>query len=192
MLLALAAGDGLGAVSTGMDPETSLRFWQLDVEGLSLRLVQRLPDQTRAFFVGRGFSSEAAERIAQSCVFQTILRHPAEATFGGTLGIDLRDWQVQQAGRRQTLLLADSWDPVWAEMDEPESARIAFRWSLFPTEQGFEPGDYNWGMISFGLSPGSRFDLHLQWRLGDAKREGAIQGIVCALDAESIETIETR
>ena len=34
-------------------------------------LVQRLPDQTRAFFRARGLGAAQAERPAQSCVLQT-------------------------------------------------------------------------------------------------------------------------
>ena len=183
----LVLDTGLGAVSTGIDPESSLRFWQLDAEGLSVRLVQRLPDQIRAFFLGRGFGSGAADRFARSCVFQTILRHPAEGIHEGTLGVDLAEWVVERSGDRHPLALAESWDLIWAEMGELESARIAFRWALFPTQQEFEPGDYNWGMISFGLPPGSPFDLHLKWRLGDREVVGTIEGIDCALDADSNE-----
>lgn len=43
-------------------------FWKF------YNLVQRPPDQTRAFLRARGFGAAQAERIAQSCVFQATFR----------------------------------------------------------------------------------------------------------------------
>ena len=79
----------------------------------------------------------------------------------------------------------ERWDDVWQEGEESQAARIAMRWSLLPTRQRFEPGDYNWGMTGFGLPPGSVFDLELILRLGDKRVARSIDGIVCAPDREA-------
>ena len=50
------------------DEQAQLPYWEIRDAGMSLRLVQRLPDQTRGFFTARGFSAEHAERI-ELCIF---------------------------------------------------------------------------------------------------------------------------
>ena len=49
-----------------------------------------------------------------------------------------------------------------------------------PTRQHFEPGDYNWGMTSYGLPPGSRFDLRLRITVGGKPLEALVEGLECA------------
>jgi len=53
--LMIAATSGV-VVSTGTDEEAQLPYWQAADGSVSIRLVQRLPDQTRGFFLARGFS----------------------------------------------------------------------------------------------------------------------------------------
>lgn len=174
-------------VSTGIDAEANLPYWELSAPGMSVRLVQRLPDQTRAFFLARGFSREAVELIAQSCVFQTVFRNTSAAADPGPLEYDLREWVVQAGGRRQGMKTREDWAVIWAELDTPKAARIAFEWALFPTRQTYHPGDYNWGMSIFGLEPGSRFDLTLVWQQYGERHSARIEGLQCAPDAPHSE-----
>ena len=160
-LLVLTAGFASGAIAseieTSRDPETGLRAWSWSHEEISLRLLQLLPDRTRAFFLGRGFPPDAADRIGRSCVFQTIFRNDGTHV----LEYDLGDWSILHQSNGRLLRTRETWDLVWETRKIAESARIAFRWALLPTVQRFEPGDYNWGMTSFGLPPGEHFGLSL-------------------------------
>jgi hypothetical protein len=168
-------------IERGVDAETGLRSWEWREAGVSLRLVQRLPDQTRGFFQARGFSSAAADRIADACIFQTIFRNESERP----LNYALDDWHVLYRGERGNLMTRERWDAAWREGEASEAARIALRWSLLPTRQQFEPGDYNWGMTGFGLPPGSVFDLELVVQFGSEPVTRTIDGIVCAPDREA-------
>ena len=56
-------------------PPTESADQILKEKGISLRLVQRLPIQSRAFFLARGFNKQQAEIIAQSCIFQTVFKN---------------------------------------------------------------------------------------------------------------------
>ncbi|MEA3278717.1 MAG: hypothetical protein U9Q81_26140 [Pseudomonadota bacterium] len=165
-------------VITAKDPETGLLSWTWREGGISIELVQRLPDQTRAFFLGRGFPGEAADLVGRSCVFQTIFRNDGERP----VAYDLDDWAVLFRGSRLPLQTRKTWEKEWQAKGIDQAARIAFRWSLLPTTQGFEPGDYNWGMTSFGLSPGERFDLELVISVGGERVVGEIPALVCAAD----------
>jgi hypothetical protein len=168
-------------VIMGIDPQTQLKYWEWHAGGVLLRLTQRLPDQTRAYFLARGFAQADADRIAANCVFQSMFRNTTPAT-SGTVVSDLNDWRIRTNGKPGRLLLREYWRKLWAEREVPESARIAFEWSLLPTYQTYAPGDYNWGMTSYGLSPGSGFDLRFSWHRNGERFEGKIDNIRCAPD----------
>ncbi len=165
-------------VTTGVDKETGLKSWTWHGDGVSLQLAQRLPDQTRAFFLGRGFPAQAADVIGRACVFQTIFRNDGSKP----MSYDLGDWVVHYRDRTMPVLVRHAWESRWQAMGIDQSARIAFRWSLLPTRQRFEPGDYNWGMTSYGLEPGEHFDLALTVDLGGQPVTARMQSIECARD----------
>jgi hypothetical protein len=145
-----------------------------------VQLVQRLPDQTRAFFMGRGFSAEPADIIGQACVFQTIFRNDSKQA----VSYDLGKWEVIHQDNRLPLRVRETWDEQWQTLGVSQSARIAFRWSLLPTRQRFEPGDYNWGMTSFGLVPGEQFDLALTIDYGGHPVHARILAVECAINPD--------
>lgn len=171
-------------VATGTDAEAGLPFWELREPGMSLRLVQRLPDQTRAFFMARGFTREDVELVARNCVFQTVFKNVAQDEDAGALEYDLEDWVVRSAGSEGRMQTREYWAEQWSKRGIVKPARIAFEWALYPTRQTYNPGDYNWGMSVFGLPPGSRFDLTVVWRQGGERRSAGIEGVQCAPDAE--------
>jgi len=178
MLLIAAAG-----VSHGIDEEAQFPYWQIEDRGVSVRLVQRLPDQTRGYFQARGFSIDQADLIAQQCVFQTIFKNDrARSTGAGTIQYNLREWVVYSRGREQGLKTREDWQKEWKTRKAPAPAQLAFEWSLLPTHQVYQPGDYNWGMSIFNLAPGSTFDLDVVWHQGGEKQVVRIRDIRCAPD----------
>ena len=180
MLLAQAVLDiALAAeVTSARDAQTGLKSWTWREQGVSIQLLQLLPDQTRAFFIGRGFSADAADGVARACVFHTIFRNDGARP----LSYDLGDWSVRHAGRQQPLRTRERWETRWQRQPLDPASTIAFYWALLPTVQTFQPGDYNWGMTSYGLKPGSRFDLSLRLDVAGQPVQGAIKGLECAPD----------
>jgi hypothetical protein len=185
-MLPLAQAD----VATGIDSDAGLPFWELREPGMTLRLVQRLPDQTRAFFMARGFARADIEPAADNCVFQTIFRNVSQGGDAGPLEYDLGDWSVNSAGSERRMQTREHWAEEWARRGIAKPARIAFEWALYPTRQTYNPGDYNWGMSVFGLQPGSRFDLTVVWRQGGERRSARIEGLQCAPDVGHEEHTE--
>ena len=167
-------------IVTGIDEEANLPFWQWSEQGLSIRLVQRLPDQTRAFFIGRGFNKAAADLIGEGCVFQTVFRNDGQLP----IDYDLSEWRVHRPTGSSGLALKEEWDARWQKLNLSQAARIAFKWSFLPNRQHFEPGDYNWGMTSYGMPPGQRFDLELILHTQDKDILGRIENIECPPDVE--------
>lgn len=180
-ILLLSATPALAAVQQTAEEGSGLPGWQWQGYGASFTFNQRLPDQTRAFFQGRGFLPEQAEPLAADCVFQAIIRNGAEAA--APLTLNLTEWRVTPAGgSAQPLKLEAEWQEQWEHLGVSQPARIAFRWALFPTEQHFAPGDWNMGMITLGLPPGSRFDLEVVWRSGAQEKRQRFPAMQCATD----------
>jgi len=170
-------------VQTGIDKDAQLPYWQISEQGMSLRLVQRLPDQTRGYFQARGFSESDADLIARSCVFQTEFKNISNrGRRPAVLEYNLHNWVVTADGRRQGLKLREDWKPYWQSRGVAMPAQLAFEWSLYPTHQVYKPGDYNWGMSIFNLKPGTRFDLKVVWHQYGKLHSANIRNISCAPD----------
>lgn len=178
----LVAGPVAAAdVEHSREQATGLETWQWQGDGASFTFNQLLPDQSRAYFQGRGFQPMDAEPMALACVFQTIVRNPADADV--PIEMDLSEWRVIPAqGNPGPPRLEIDWQEEWEPRGIGQSARIAFRWSMFPTRQTFQPGDWNMGMVTFGLPPGDRFDLELAWRQGNEPRRMHLDEMRCAPD----------
>ena len=175
---AFLATAALAGIDPELDPKTGLKRWIWHEQGVSIQLAQRLPDQTRGFFLARGFSADQVDRIATACVMQTIFRNDGDRP----VSYDLDDWRVVHAGQERPLNTREYWDRQWRHAEVSQAARIALRWSLLPTRQQFQPGDYNWGMSSYGLPPGSRFDIQIVVNIGGHRVEHRLRDIECAQD----------
>lgn len=171
-----------GAITTGTDEQAMLPYWQYQDEGMSIRFVQRLPDQSRAYFVARGFSAVQADRIAQSCVFQTVFRNISHTGTPSAITYQMQDWVVSHNGKHSKMKTREAWATQWQQLNIAAPARLAFTWSLLPTTQDYQPGDYNWGMSVFDLPPASPFILQLSWQQFGEQRQATIPGMQCAAD----------
>lgn len=185
VIASLFAGSAAAAVefTSGTDEQARLPYWQISDGNMSLRLVQRLPDQTRGYFQARGFTAAQSETIAQACVFQTIFRNTAPPTAKSSqLSYDLGKWRTIYKGKSYPLKTREVWQAVWHKAGASQPAQVAFEWSLLPTQQQYSPGDYNWGMTLYGHAPGARFDLAVSWRQGNKAHRYTFKNIECARD----------
>jgi hypothetical protein len=174
--------DAAPRLETGIDADAPLPYWQISDAGMSLRLVQRLPDQTRGYFLARGFEEPEANLIANSCVFQTVFKNESNHNRPSALQYNLRDWVVTAGGKQQGMKLREDWQREWQHHKVTMAAKLAFEWSLYPTQQVYKPGDYNWGMSIFNLKPGTRFDLKVVWQQFGKTHTALIKDIQCAAD----------
>ncbi len=145
------------------------------------RLTQRLPDQTRAYLLARGFAAGRADFVATRCMFQSMFKNTGSQG-DPAVSINLDDWRVHAAGPQKHMLTREYWKQEWAQREISGSAAIAFEWSLLPTRQVYAPGDYNWGMTSYGLPPGTRFDLDFSWTTDGKLLQGRLNGVECPAD----------
>jgi hypothetical protein len=178
MLISAAA---MADVTQSVDEQTALVSWKIDDGNFELELKQLLPDQTRAFFLARGFSRAIANTIATGCIMQTIGRNSEkEGASAAVIDVDLKLWRMLHNGSEGPIRIKEQWDSEWSSGEVSDKARLAFRWATFPTQQDFAPGDYGWGMTSFALPPGRNFDLKVAWSVAGVEKEAWIRGIQCA------------
>jgi hypothetical protein len=176
-LLFLVLAQTAGAADSRVDPDTGAVTWETRGHGVTLALTQILPDQGRAFYLNRGFPAEAAEVYATSCLFMAVLRNEAAP---GLVTFRLADWTLASAGKARPPRPVADWLAEWRRRGLAEPAVIAFRWSLFPPEQEYAPGDWNQGMLSAGLAPGAAFDLTARWQVAGQAYEGTLKDVRCA------------
>lgn len=182
MLAMSPGGLSAAALTTGIDEQAQLPYWEIRDEGMSLRLVQRMPDQSRGFFLARGFNAEEVEQVAGRCVFQTIFRNISHEAQPSPLHYRQQDWKVQHQDRGISILTREDWAKLWERENAAPAARIAFQWALLPAEQTYEAGDYNWGMTMIDLPPGSRFKLEVTWEQFGETRSFRIEDLQCTSD----------
>jgi hypothetical protein len=167
--------------------ENGLEKWHFIDGDIEIELVQRLPDQTRALLMNHAFSTAVIEQLALGCMFQTIIRNSGKSSTGQVVSIDLTQWRMQHAGRTGSILLKEPLLASWSDEDADPAAKLVIRWGMFPTQQDYLPGDYNWGLTAYGIPPGSRFDLVVTWEEGGTQRSGEIKDIVCAPDVDKLK-----
>lgn len=160
------------------DSVTGIKSWEINSQGVNFSLTQILPDQARAFYVNRGFTLEQAELFASSCVYMTIMRNDSAP---GTVHVIKNNWSVLFNKLPHPLVSVETWMKRLKNRKVKNSALLAFRWAQFPIEQKFEPdGDWNQGMLSIGLPPGSSFDLIVRWDISGKAYKTKLLGVQCA------------
>jgi len=170
----IAAQEKLDPINTA----PGARTWRWSDAGISIRLTHIVPDQLRGFFQARGFKPIDTELISRACIFQTVIRNDTKASI---VNIDLKSWQITtETNEKHSLRVREDWEPIWTRRQVSLPARLAFRWALFPTTQVFHQGDWNMGMSSYGLPPGTRFDLRFSFLVDKKERHGTIKNIECA------------
>lgn len=165
--LVLSAGE----TQTYTDPDTGLLSWQVREPGFSMQLLQLLPDYVRATYMARGLPPDLVETVAGYCVFGTIITNDSQHR----LSYRVADWRyITSDGKAHRLKTKTQWVSEWKERG------VAFRWSILPDDQTFEPGDWSQGFTTIALPPGSTFDLVYSWRYQGETREGKLEGLRCA------------
>ena len=158
--------------------DTGARTWERQVHGVHFSLTQILPEQAQAFYVNRGFTLDQINAYVSSCVYMTVVRNDNAP---GTIHFISNQWTILVNGKQHPLKSVDQWLQQLTTTDLPKSALIAFRWAQFPPEQEYEPGgNWNQGMLSIGLAPGSAFDITARWDIAGNNYEATIQGVECA------------
>ncbi len=177
----------LAEVTHSTNPENGLRGWQYSTGDISIELIQRLPDQTRAMLMNHEFSPAVIEEMALSCMFQTVIRNTGRSGDDALVRIDLTRWVMHHAERSGEILLKEPLLATWTDEDASPAARLVVQWGMFPTQQEYRATDYNWGLTAYGIPPGSVFDLDVSWEAQGSWHTARIEDIVCAPDVDKLK-----
>lgn len=157
-----------------IDPATGLSTWRVQGPVFDIELIQLLPDFVRAVFEAKGLPQEVVDAVGSYCAFGTIVRNCSVAP----LSYNVANWRyvtadgVAHAGRTKA-----EWVKDWREQG------IAFRWTLLPEAQTFQAGDWGQGFTTVQLPPGTRFDLHYDWKQQGETVRHVIKGMQCASES---------
>jgi len=163
--------------SYAIDSVTGAGTWKIHNQGVNFSLTQILPEQAQAFYVNRGFTLKQIKPYSSSCVYMAVLRNDNAP---GTIHFESNKWSVFVNGQSRLLKSVDSWVQQLTTSTTKKSALIAFRWAQFPPEQEYEPGgDWNQGMLSIGLAPGSQFDIVARWDIDGKPYNVKLRGVRC-------------
>jgi len=144
-------------------------LWENHSHGVSFSLKQIVPIAVKSFYLNRGFTENQIKAYSFSCVFAAILRNNNAP---GKIHFISNNWKVLVNGEIHPLVSTEQWLQGFSNNNAKKSALIAFRWAQFPHEQEYEPGgDWNQGMLSIGLPPGSQFDIIADWDINNKKYE---------------------
>lgn len=160
------------------DSVTGAKTWETHVDGVHFSLTQILTEQAKAFYVNRGFSLEQIESYTSTCVYMTVLRNDSAP---GDIHFVSNNWSILAKNKRHKLVPVSQWVKRLSTTGAKKSALIAFRWAQFPVEQEYKPGgDWNQGMFSVGLPPGSIFDVIAKWDIEGKEYEAKLTEVECA------------
>lgn len=132
-----------------------------------------------AFYVNRGFDATVIRPYATACGFSFGLRNEGDVA----IETRLSDWRAVGAdGTEIALRLPENWEAEWERAGVSQSARIAFHWAQFQSENVFAPGDWIMGMATLAAAPQAPFRLLASYRDSGGEHEILIEQLNCAGD----------
>lgn len=139
--------------------------------------ISPLPQQWRsAFYVNRGFNAAVIHPYASACGFSFAMRNEGSAA----IETRLMDWRAIGAdGAEVRVKLPESWEAEWAQAGVSQTARIAFHWAQFQSENVFQSGDWIMGMATLAAPPKSPFRLIASYSDSGGDHEIVIEQINC-------------
>ncbi|NNE63315.1 MAG: hypothetical protein HKN34_04460 [Gammaproteobacteria bacterium] len=177
LLIFLLPSLAMGASQKYRLLESGAGSWETQSSGVTFSLSQIMPLQLKAFYLNRGFSLEQIDPYVQSCVYMTVFRNDAAE---GTVHFIRQNWLVRVDGQAHALVPVSEWMDGFKSAGIKNTALVAFRWAQFPPEQSYEPGgDWNQGMLSMGLEPGSEFDVTARWDIDGREFEATLEDVHC-------------
>jgi hypothetical protein len=169
------------AVSVDKNPESGLLAWTSEDEGFSIELIQLIPDFVRAIYSNHHFPPDEVERIANYCVFGTVIKNTSQQQ----LSYRVADWRfTDKKGKQHPVKTKSQWINEWQKVG------ITFSWTLLPDSGEFEIGDWQQGFTTIKLPRNAVFDFTYTWSLDGITHSGIIKNMSCAPENISIPHTE--
>ena len=168
----LSISSTAAAATVHKNKESGLLTWVADKDDFSVELIQLLPDFVRAIYAKHDFPKDEIERIANYCVYGTIIKNTSQYA----LTYDVSSWRYRYKGESHNVKTKTQWLEEW------KKAGILFSWTLLPDYGVFEVGDWQQGFTTIAVPRDAVFDLEINWTIDDnhsVRYSKNIQGIIC-------------
>lgn len=171
VVAALACGPALaGKTVVTENPTTKLKSWKQIENGISVELIQLLPDFVQATFAARDLPASIFESMRGYCVFGTVVRNESEAE----VSYRVADWRYRtRDGKSHTLRTKTEWIATW------KKSGADFGFAILPDDITFDAGDWAQGFTTPRIPPGTQFDLIFTWNMHGKKHTGTLRNVVC-------------
>jgi len=151
--------------------QSGLLIWSSESDGLSVELVQLLPDYVRAVFGRYDFTKVEIERIASYCVFGSIVKNASQQP----LSYRVASWYyTDRTGKKHPVKTKTQWLEEWRE------AGIRFSWLMLADSHDFDVGDWQQGFTTVELPPDSELSFTYTWTLDGSVHSATIENMRCA------------
>lgn len=164
------AGKSFAGVEVHKNEESGLLTWVSTGDGFSIQLIQLLPDFVRAIYAKHDFTPNEIERIANYCVFGTIIKN----TSGKELSYDVSSWRYINNNNSHQVKTKTQWLKEWSEVG------IIFSWTLLPDKGVFQAEDWQQGFTTIALPREEKFNLVYKWQIEDKSFSAMVENISCA------------
>ncbi len=150
---------------------SGLVTWISKDNGFSIELIQLIPDFVRAIYSNHGFPPEEVERIADYCIFGSIIQNTSQQH----LSYRVADWRyIDKNGKTYPVKTKAQWLEEWRKVG------INFSWTLLPESGDFGVGDWQQGFTTIQLDRNEKFDFIYTWTLDGIQHQGIIENMSCA------------
>lgn len=156
-------------------------------QGLMLQAQARTPDQTTAFYLGRGFPDTMLKELSRACFVTVIIHH----TRPDVVWLEPARWRLRDAhGRTLERHTRQYWNQVWETINAPHASRATFGWTQLPESRDLQPDEPVGGNIGI-TPPTGPFSLEFRFATGKNKTGpeivGRIEGLTChATESDTI------
>lgn len=134
-------------------------------EDFYLRFVFRTPEQTAAFYEGRGFPKVAINRIVQSCYVTVILKSRTD----DIIWLELDNWEFKTNNKKIQRYQRAYWEKQWQEVNLKQAFRSTFGWTLLPEVRELQPAESVSGNITLTAQT-EPFSLSMRFARGKNKK----------------------
>ena len=158
-------------VQLSTNPDTGLKSWNWQGDGMAIELLQVPPDFIRASYSSRGLPSSVTEAVATRCVFGTIVRNISDAE----LNYNVADWRYSVGGGAEKKIKTKT---EW--LDEWYAMGVRFSWSILADNPSFAVGDWIQGFTTMAEPHGTTLNLKVVWSIKGKQYETTLPNLVCA------------
>ena len=159
----------------GASADEAVGTLRAEAQGVSLTVTPLSHQQKSAFFMARGFTAAEIAPYAQTCGFSFAFENRERSL----LTTHLAKWKAEVDGRIVHFLPPTIFDRDWEQQGIDKSARIAFLWAQFPSEQELARGDWIMGMANLMERPQGKFRIVARFTEGGKTFEHSIDNVAC-------------